>query len=291
MSLRRTLSPRRAALLVAALVLGACSKNGNDPEPLPERLVASRGNSIVTMDIDGGNQREYTGVPSVMQYGQHPSWGPGRTRVFVHTRTAAGGPGTRIHAVDLQSGNVTVATPESPLGAEWYPRVAAGWVYFMGESAAFEMWRMRPDGSGLAKVPATTPAYDNYYRPVLSPDGRRLAVSTVEGGVIGVRVFDAGSGQAISPWVASATAPRWSPNSRQVAMSTPGGGPIRIMNADGSSLRAVSTAAYDEWFDWRSNGEWLVAANASGLQLVRVSDGSTQAIAGTAGMWQPAVAP
>ena len=289
-----SLFTRRSAILASvALILAGCS-NGNDPdESAPvSMIVASRGNSLVQLGVDGAGQHEYTGATSIAQYGLHPTWVSANGPILVHTTTAAGGSGVRIHAVSLTGGAVTRVSPTtSPLVHEWYPRVTGGWVYFMGEtiSGTFEIWRMRPNGAEMAKVPATDPDYGNYYRPVLSPDGSKLAVSTVVGSSIGVRTFTASSGAATSEWVSGATAPRWSPDSRQVAFSSPGGGMIRVMNANGTGLRAISTATFDEWFDWTADGKSLVASNANGLVLVTVATGAVQPIPGTAGMWQPAV--
>jgi Tol biopolymer transport system component len=286
-------SLRIALVALGSLVLAGCF-NGNDPdESAPVSLiVAARGNSLVRLRIDGTGQREFTGPTSIAQYGLHPTWASANGPILVHTTTAAGGSGVRIHAVDLSTGEVTRLSPTtSPLVNEWYPLATLGWVYFMGEtsSGTFEVWRMRPSGAEMAKVPPTAPDYGNYYRPALSPDGRRLAVSTVVGSSIGVRTFTASSGAAISEWVSGATAPRWSPDSRQVAFSTPGGGVIRVMNADGTGLRSISTATFDEWFDWTADGRSLIASNASGLVIVTVATGTAHPIPGTAGMWQPAV--
>ena len=290
------LAVRRLAAIAALSVLAAC-KDANEPDPDPVEefpygvLVASRADSVITMELDGTERHSYV-VPHVGQYGQHPTWS-GSSAVLVHTQAAAAGPSVRIHRLDLATGGLTRLTPTtSPLAHEWYPyATGSSWVWFMGEtsSGTFEMWRMRPNGTEMSKRPATTPAYGNYYRPVLSPDLSRVAVSTVQGATIGVQVFDATTGASVSPWVAGRTAPRWSPDGSQVASSTPGGGVIHVMNANGSGDRPISQAGFHEWFDWMPDGQSIVASDASGLKLVKVADGAVQPIANTAGMWQPSI--
>lgn len=279
---------------LATLVLATC-RDGSDPDAAEPRglIVAARHDAIVTMNIDGRDRRSYTGVVRFDPYGQHPTWA-GPSRVIVHTLASGSSVEVRLHELDLATGAVRRLTPSAdppPLAREWYPHAAAGWVYFMGErlDGRYEAWRVRPDGGGTERVPHTTPAYDNYYRPTISPDAARLAVSTVVGDTIGVRVFEAATNVAVSPWIGRATAPRWSPDSRQVAFSTPGGGPIRVMNADGSRLRVVSRLHFREWFDWSADGRWLVASDSTGLVLVNVARGTRRPLANTADMWQPAV--
>ena len=293
MSLGLHLLPRAAAPLAVALFLVAC-RNGNDPVSTAPRgvIAASKGDTIVTMNIDGSNQKRFGGVPSIAQYGQHPAWFD-RGHVLVHTVTTAGGAGVRLHSLDLATGQLSRVSPtSSTLVAEWYPRASGAWVYFMGETSAgtFEAWRVRANGAEFAKVPLSQANLGNVYRPVLSPDGSKLAVSAVVGGTIGVIVVNASTGAPVSPWVSGSTAPRWSPDGRRVAFSTPGGGRIREMAADGSGLRTIADGPFGEWFDWSAAGNWVVVADADGLTLVRASNGADRRpVAGTRGMWQPTV--
>jgi hypothetical protein len=161
----------------------------------------------------------------------------------------------------------------------------------MGETSmgTFETWRVRANGTELAKVPPTDPDFGNYYRPVLSPTGARLAVSTVVNSRIGLTLADATTGAVVGQWVADATAPRWSPLGRHVAFSTPGGGPIRMMAADGTGLRTIAEGPFEEWFDWTADGNWIVVSTLDGLSLVNVADGTERPLPDTRGMWQPSV--
>ena len=286
---------RRIAVAVLALVaLAACRRRPTEPAgTMPTgRFAGVVGGSVVAFDFDGSNRREYAGVTPVAQYGLRPVWTPGGQRIIVHSGTESG---ARLHTIDAATGTVRplIAAPTG-LAHEWYPDAATpGWVYFSGEITSGELltWRVRPDGTNPQQVAPTTPAYPQYYRPALSPDGAKLAVSVVVDGVASVRVFDAASGNALSPVVQNATAPRWSPDGRLLAFSSVRGGPIRVMRPNGSDLRQIGAGRYGEWFDWTADGQWLLAENrqVGALDLVRVSNGVVMPLPFTAGMWQPTV--
>ena len=246
------------------------------------------GNTLVVANFAGGQRRDYAGLQAIGQYGLRPAWLPGGTRMVAHSGTTMGA----LRTVTLATGAISPLPSSTSLSAQWYPDVSGDWVHFTGETptGTFRTWKMRPDGSELAQVPATTPDYGDYYRPAVSPDGSRIAVSVYENGNIGVRVFGYPELTPLSSFVGNATAPRWSPDGQFVAISSPGFWQIRVMRADGSGLRAVSTAPFGEWFDWTNDSQWLVAHNGQRVTLVSVATGEQLPLPWTVGMWQPAVA-
>ncbi len=64
-------------------------------------------------------------------------------------------------------------------GANWSPdgqRIA----FYSDRSGSYQIWLIRPDGSGLEQVTDIQPGTANF--PLFSPDGKRLAFSTIQSG-------------------------------------------------------------------------------------------------------------
>lgn len=255
------------------------------------RLAAAGNGQLVIADFDGSNRRNVSMAVS-WDAGLRPTWLPGTSNLVVN----AGSDAPRLRLVNGETGTSTaLAVTGTAFAAEYFPDATAGnggWIYFTGMTTggSYQLWRTRHDGSGAVR-PTTTPAYIGYYRPAVSPDGSRFAALVIGESEMGVRVFDAATGAALSPVVPGLHSPRWSPDGQWVAMGRQGGGPMHVMRADGTQLRAVSSRSYGEWVDWSADGQWLVGTSMAtqSLELVRVSDGEWVPIAWGLGLWQPAV--
>lgn len=271
----------------AAVAPRGASSAGAAAEELPRgRVALVRGNTLIVANLDGRRRRKYEGLRSVVQYGMHPSWSPDGKAIYVHSGVGVGA----LHRVTVRTGEVQRLLADDGGGAQWYPQASAGGVYFMRETEGrYRAWRAALDGTDAVALPETAPPYDAYFRPAACPDGRHLAVSVPSDGHPGVRVFSLPGGTATSPLVRNATSPRWSPDGAWVAFSMVRFGPLRMMRPDGSDLRAVGTTPFGEWFDWTSDGAWLIGNTQRGVALVRVADGHVQPLDWALGMWQPAV--
>lgn len=250
-----------------------------------ERVALVRGHALVVANLDGSERRLYRGLRSVLQYGLHPTWAHDGASIVVHSGEASG----QLLRVTLATGQISPVAPAVAGESHWYPEAAPGGLAFMREAnGRYSIGRIAPDGT-LAVPLVTTPAYEAYYRPAVSPDGAHLAVSVFEEETIGVRVFALPDGTATSRFIANATSPRWSPDGAWVACSMRRAGPLRVMRPDMSGLRVIGTTPFGEWFDWTSDGAWLVGNTAGGLAMVRIADGWLLPLEWALGMWQPAI--
>lgn len=155
------------------------------------------------------------------------------------------------------------------------------------EHRAWEMYRVRPDGSHLTEIEPGCPSGSPICEasgPALSPDGRRIAFSHafgrlktiageqwIEVKAISVMNVD-GTGvrqltQRRKPTSSEDGSPVWSPDGRRIAFvrvnSTArprGGQAIFVMNADGSDVRRVTPWGMKagDHPDWSPDGGWII---------------------------------
>jgi WD40 repeat protein len=163
----------------------------------------------------------------------------------------------------------------------WSPDGA--WVYFTGvrlNSSLRSLSRIRPDGSQLEDLGVYSRTA-RFERVTVSPDGSTVAIPA-DGGVKVINVATKTS--KVLP--VECHVPRYSPDGRQFGCLV--NDRLAVMNADGSGLRVITlldvpqfAANFEEvsGVDWSPDGKWLIAQNsASGLQLVRVSDGTVMGL-------------
>ena len=190
----------------------------------------------------------------------------------------------------------------------WAPSVGAtspgrdGRITFVndGGTGHFQLWTVRPDGSGLRKV-TSLPAGQDAYFPDWSPEGTRIAftVSTSAGSQIWtIRPDGTALHQVTHDAAWSSDSPRWSPDGKRllVARSKPGGAcdiqvttfaicHLWVMNADGSNAKQLTSNPRFSDFDpeWSPDGSHIAFDSERGgrfstLWVMNANGGSPHAI-------------
>jgi Tol biopolymer transport system component len=175
------------------------------------------------------------------------------------------------------------------------------WIYFsavpesVGDYGKSEIWRVRPDGAGLARVGSPATYYEGDTDPSVSPDGRFVVFSTTRGPE-GLRILDQSTGGQRT--VAGGTKARWSPvDADLVAYGVPSsvggtsGLELRLMRGDGTFIRRVSPPEHVYvTFSWSPDGKWLLAdRSGSGItDLIEIATGQVLPVMSLHGrLWDP----
>jgi Tol biopolymer transport system component len=183
-------------------------------------------------------------------------------------------------------------------GLDYNPSFSADgkWIVFTSErGGSADVYRMRPDGSGLEKL-TDGPSYDD--QATLSPDGRMLAfVSTRDGGTANIWLLDLPTHHYsnLTRNTAGNYRPSWSPDGRWIAFSSDRDTKqtraepfweiqqvtaIYIIRADGSGLRRLSQpGASCGNPQWSPDGRRVTCyQSANGNFFPRAKDRTTQII-------------
>ena len=233
---------------------------------------------LVRFELDGSGYRRLTNAsPGIAWVGI--AWSSDGGSIVL----SRGSPGSnQLVLVDQSTGAVTPLTPTpgtTLVNALWPSTTRDGqWIYFTGEPVApptsFQLWRVRPDGSGLANVPVPTRLGQVWY-PSVSPDGSLVAYTNQYRLSGELAVYELAT-QVQRSWSVIGGGATWSPAGTEIAYVDPASGAIRISSADGSTDRALSQPgrvyAYRP-ISWSPDGEWIAAQSADGLDLIRVSTG------------------
>jgi TolB protein len=181
------------------------------------------------------------------------------------------------------------------------PVGGAGWIafdertYFHDGGDAWEVFVVRPDGSGRRMVTYEVPAYDNT-NPGWSPDGRKIAFSGhvlggwARSGIFVINVDSSGRRRLTSGMEDAAgvgNAPAWSPDGRRIAFSRRGS--IWTMGADGSDQQQLTRGRGDSQPAWSPDGRRIVFSRWKDLWLTGVNGGKPWrfARAGSSPSWSP----
>lgn len=172
-------------------------------------------------------------------------------------------------------------------------------VYTSDEFGVVEVMVMRPDGSRRQRL---TTDQQGYAAPVISPDGRSIAVASYLGGSWGgIYLLDRfGHGRTKLVGLSDLDgSPAWSPDGATLAFQSELPGPygsygrIFLVNRDGSNARQLSPEtgdySYDDGPSWSPDGTRLVFSR-NGTLFVIGADGSGLTSLGIAGMhpsWSP----
>jgi Tol biopolymer transport system component len=125
--------------------------------------------------------------------------------------------------------------------------------FFSDRSGRYEIWRIRPDGSGLEQI-TQIEERDNVANPRLAPDGRKLAVtSTSDGcGIVDLTgSFPVTSIEWISPPTGDAVVyiQAWSPDGTEVFGQTREGQGWRLSLTDLEWTPTASLPGVPTWYD------------------------------------------
>ncbi len=219
--------------------------------------------ALVVYQLDTGNTRTVFTHSSVLWA---PSFSPDGREVAV-SRTEPDG-SWHIWTVPLAGGTPRQITfGKVP---EIYPRYTpdgASVLFFSWGPPPYRIWRVSRDGGPPVPVMPQAEQSDAYED--VSPDGRWLAFSRVEGEATRVYVMPLTGGEVRRLTAEPSTVPRWSPNGQWIAFSPDRSfaSGIFVTRADGTGLRRLTDTG--GWPVWWSDGKHI------GYQAIG-PDGNTQ---------------
>lgn len=178
-------------------------------------LKVQRGIWIV--DADGTDQRQLTQLTPGTSWDAGPQWSPDGSKI-VFTRADLSRKQDAVFTVDVESGNLFQVTPwalHAGGDPEWSPD--GKWILLTTQpgSRAENVYKIRPDGTGLTNLTRHRRGGYHYLSSSFSPDGKRIV---------------------------SARTPGTGPE---------GAADLVVMNADGSRIRAITkTRLWESSVDW-----------------------------------------
>lgn len=302
--MRRTISNRLLALILAFLVLAMCCTAGGFAvlylfrEPVSAFLHAAPFPSPPAFPVPTQSRPApapaTTAPPPVTQPAptatsaarpETPSPGPAATGVWpppgqiVYVCFVAGW--DQICRMDGDGSNqaqltFTEATDFYP---EWGP--AGQLIPFSSRrTGEFAIWLMNADGGDQRRV---SPPVGSLFAPDISPDGSQIVFTNALGDWQNIWVMDLDGGNArpLTSGPFNDLDPVWSPDGSQIAFASDRGTEIKhwVMDADGSNMRMLpdEIAAQGGRSDWSPDGRWLAfyAGPANDRDIYRVAtDGS-----------------
>ena len=194
---------------------------------------------IYTRPFAGGSWQRLTSSPTVELA---PAWSPDGSEI-AFTSNAAGSTDIWMMSSDGTNQRNLTNDPANCYGPEFspdgtriaYTRVAA--------DGTLGIWVMNTDGSGGVNVTAAAPG-DNS-DPSWSPDGSKLAFSSLRTAQMGVYVMDA-DGSNVSARLSDSNEwsddPSWSPDGSRIAYVSIRSGTTNIstVNSDGSGIKKIT---------------------------------------------------
>ncbi len=243
------------------------------PAPLYDLLLSTWGggepSTLWIADLEGTVVRRVTARTT---NAQEPSASPsGRSIVFTGM-SREGDRGWRLHVVGrdgrgLRRWNQDSASLER--GPSWSPdgrRIAFARL-FAGRT---DLWTVRPDGSGLARLGPPTPDREED-GPVWSPDGRKVLYAATEGAsrALWVMRADGTGARRLTRGDTADVFPGWSPDGRSVVFSRGLGeeADIVVMRADGTRPVRIRLPRGQISPAWWPNGG-LIAFSSQGADGV-----------------------
>ncbi|HEX8392076.1 MAG TPA: Ig-like domain-containing protein [Longimicrobium sp.] len=170
---------------------------------------------------DGSGMRRLTDSPAD---DDQPSWSPDGTRIAY--RSFASGQASDIWTMNAEGGDQRRLTFDPPLTVAgearpaWSPdgtRIAYASDELGGSSGDFDIFTLRPDGSGRLRL---TAGPDRDSDPAWSPDGTRLVFRRLRQGDSDLMIVGAAGGDAVGLARAGfQNTPAWSPDGRMIVFT------------------------------------------------------------------------
>ena len=260
----------------------------------PDGLVTFRSDlTEMTKHFRAGDPGYETAHPAVAD------WDPAGHRVVFSLNGA-------IFFVALGGRPIRVTPTPDIIGAASHPQMTgdAAWIYFTSGS---EVWRIRPNGAGAARVGRIPPAGYDDGLPSPSPSADRVAILTDPGpGPLSLLdILDPETGD-IDPTGILARFARWSPVDDRIAYADENG-ELRLLELSSGQTRLIvrdGTTSHDRLhFDWSPDGDFListvsrafpydsVAEGKGALEIIQIETGVRMPIPLSQGMQNPAWGP
>lgn len=221
------------------------------------RLAIAQWEKLILVQSDGTDRREFTFDGKIAGLG----WLPGSSEILV---SFAGSDWPRLMAVDTVTGGMRRVIPPTPgIGAEYSPIVSAdgAFIYFTVDNAqgAYEIWRVRPDGTQATELTTLAPTVHTPYTGTPSPAPQQTHVVASLGhqqlATLEVIALADGNRRALGR---TGWSPLWSRVDDRIAFHAEDG--LHIINADGSGDHRISSAdrINEGAFNWTPDGRWLL---------------------------------
>jgi Tol biopolymer transport system component len=236
------------ALLVALLSFGGTSRASHATSaPRNGAIVfdtewGAGPSQIYTIRADGTGLRQLTSVGDGQAAFQARWSADGRTIAYVSDET--GNP--ELYLVKADGTGKRQLTNDPAFGNFWPTFAPDGSQIAFSRCSSFlgtcDLAVMRPDGS---RIRTLVGGYWHHGQPAYSPDGKRIAYTSDEGGydsLLWVAKADGSGRRSISPAPLAADRPDWSPDGGTITYTgNPRAGQIFLSRPDGLHLRAITS--------------------------------------------------
>lgn len=234
-------------------------------------------NAVVVVDLDGTKRAR---IPVDRQI-SGLAWTADGSRI-VYAKRDSFAETNRLFTTTL-SGKATPLMSKSTASDEQWPTLTRDgrWVYFAErhlETWAWQIWRVRPDGTGAQRVGAHFSSGSGAHGAMLapSPDGGRVAFSwagdwTLTGSL---RLLDAATGSFVDIPVETTGGAAWSPTGDRIAYARLFG--AGVVNANGTDDRDYDlggSIAVENSLDWSPDGRWVLAQTGGPIHLIHIESG------------------
>lgn len=232
--------------------------------------------NLYVVDIDGQNQKL---LAKGKQFCGEPAWSPDDSNIaFVKNDDNSGG-NYNIYSVQTDGSNETKLTSQNNNASPRY--YDKNLIVFSSSNGTWSgIYKMNADGNNKQIL---TPQNKSFCNPVISPDGRKIAVASIDwnGSQIFIMNADGSNLKQITFTVSSKYFdtgyprdgngnPVWSPDSKKIAyVSYENGSPdIFTINSDGTkNKRLTDTQLRDENPCWTKDGNYILFSSNRNLNV------------------------